>query len=70
MSLIRIAAIVLLAAGMLGLAYGGFAYRQDTHRATIGPLQLQENKNVDVPVRTGIAATVLGAILLIVPKIG
>jgi len=66
---IKIAAIALLVAGTLGLAYGGFTYTKDTHRAAIGPLQLsvQENETVNVPVWAGVGAIVLGAILLIVP---
>ena len=70
MSLIKIAAIVLLAAGILGLAYGGVTYTTDTHRATLGPLQLsvQEKETVNVPVWAGVGALVIGSILLIAPK--
>ena len=66
---IKVAAIVLLVAGTLGLVYGGFTYTKDTHRASFGPLQLsvQEKETVNVPVGAGIGAIVLGAILLIVP---
>ena len=67
MSPIKIAAIVLVIAGTLGLVYGGFSYTKDTHRATLGSLQLsvQEEKTVNVPVWAGVGAIVLGAILLI-----
>jgi hypothetical protein len=67
---IRIAAIVLIAAGILVLVYGGFSYTKDTHEAKIGPLELsvEEKKNVSVPVWAGVGAIVIGGILLIVPK--
>ena len=72
MNPVKIAAIVLLVAGMLGLVYGGFTYTKDTHRATLGPLQVsvQENETVNVPVWAGIGVMVLGGLLLIVPKPG
>lgn len=34
---VKIAAIVLIVAGALGLAYGGFAYTKGTHEAKLGP---------------------------------
>jgi len=34
MSAIRIAAIVLIVAGVLGLAYGKFSYAKETHETT------------------------------------
>ena len=71
MSAIKIAAIVLIAAGILGLAYGGFTYTKDTHSAKIGPLELsvQEKETVNVPIWAGVGAIVTGGILLIVPRV-
>ena len=70
MSGARIAAIVLIVAGVLGLAYGGFSYTQDTHSAKIGSLELsvQDKKTVNVPVWAGVGAIVVGGLLLVVPK--
>jgi TRAP-type C4-dicarboxylate transport system permease small subunit len=67
---IRIAAIALIAAGILGLVFGGFSYTKDTHEAKIGPLQLsvKEKENVGVPIWAGVGAIVIGGILLVVPK--
>jgi hypothetical protein len=50
MSAIRIAAIVLIAAGILGLVFDGFRSK-GTHEAKIGPLELsvREKENVSVP---------------------
>jgi TRAP-type C4-dicarboxylate transport system permease small subunit len=62
----RIAAWVLIIAGVLGLAYRGFNYTSETHKADIGSLHLavDETKHVDVPVWAGIGAIVIGAVLL------
>ncbi len=64
---IRIAAIALILAGMLGLAYGGFSYTQDTQKAKIGPIELSvsEKKTVNVPIWAGVAAIVAGGALLL-----
>ena len=69
MSAIKIAAIVLIAAGILGLTYGQFSYTKETHQATIGPLELsvKDKETVNVPVWAGVGAIVLGGILLLVP---
>jgi|RhiMethySRZTD1v2_1073278.scaffolds.fasta_scaffold73452_4 hypothetical protein len=70
MSAIRIAAIVLIAAGILGLVFDGFRSK-NTHEAKIGPLELsvREKETVSVPMRAGVGAIVIGGILLIVPRI-
>ena len=63
----RMIAIVLLAAGVLALVYGGFTYTTETHQANIGPLDLSitEKERVNVPVWVGVASTVVGAGLLL-----
>ena len=57
---------VLLALGILGLAYGGFSYTKDTDTAKLGPIEIQvkEQKRVAVPVWAGAAAAVAGGVLL------
>jgi TRAP-type C4-dicarboxylate transport system permease small subunit len=66
----RMLAIVLLVAGALTLAYGGFTYTKETHDAKIGPLEisLTEKKRVNVPVWAGVAMAVVGAGLLLSGK--
>ena len=63
----RIIGIVLIAAGALALAYGGFSYTKDTTAVKLGPLELsvQEKKAVNVPVWAGIGAMVVGGLLLV-----
>lgn len=67
---IKIAAIALIAAGVLGLAYGGFSYTSDTHDAKIGSLELsvKETERVNIPVWAGVGAIVVGGLLLVVRR--
>ena len=62
----KIVAILLVIAGVLALAYGGFNYTSETHQADIGSLHLSvdETKRVNVPLWVGIGALVLGGWLL------
>ena len=66
----RIIAIVLLAGGLLALAYGGFSYTRQTHDAKIGPLEISvtEKERVNVPDWAGVALVVVGAGLLLTQK--
>jgi multidrug transporter EmrE-like cation transporter len=63
---LKIVGLVLLIAGILGAAYGGFSYTKETHDAKIGPvkIELKEKEHVNVPVWAGIAVAVVGAVLL------
>lgn len=67
MNPVKIIAIILIAAGSLGLAYGGFSYTKDTHDVKLGPLEfsLKEKKTVDIPAWAGVAAIVAGGLLLV-----
>ncbi len=67
MNAIKIAAIALIVAGALGLAYGGFSYTKQTHEAKIGPIELSvsERQTVNVPVWAGVGAIVIGGALLL-----
>ena len=63
----RLIAIVLLAAGVLALAYGGFSYTKQTHDAKVGPLEISvtEKQRVNVPVWAGVVLVVAGAGILL-----
>ncbi len=63
----KVLAIVLLAAGILALVYGGFTYTRQTHEAKVGPLEINitEDKHVNVPVWAGVALAVVGGGLLV-----
>lgn len=62
----KLAALILIVAGVLVLAYGGFSYTKSTHQADVGPihLSLNEKQHVNVPVWAGIAAIVVGGLML------
>ena len=70
MSTVRILAIVLILAGVLGLVYGGFSYTKKTHEAKLGSLELsvREKQTVNVPVWAGVGAIVVGGALLFLPS--
>jgi TRAP-type C4-dicarboxylate transport system permease small subunit len=70
MSAVKIVGIVLIAAGILGLVYGGFSYTRETHEAKIGSLELsmKDKERVNIPVWAGVGAIVVGGLLLLVPK--
>jgi hypothetical protein len=68
MNAVKMAAIVLIAAGVLGLVYGSFSYTKDTHEAKLGPLELsvKDKETVNIPVWAGVGAIVIGGGLLLV----
>ena len=70
MSAVKMLAIVLIVAGALGLAYGGFTYTKETHEAKLGPIELsvKDKETVNVPVWAGVGAIVAGVVLLFVRK--
>ena len=67
MNAAKLAGIVLIVAGTLGLVYGSFSYTKETHEAKVGPLQFSvaEKETVNVPVWAGVGAIVLGGLLLV-----
>ena len=67
MDSMRIIAIVLIIAGALGLAYGSFSFTKEKHEANIGPVELavEEKETVNVPQWAGIAAIIVGGVLLV-----
>jgi hypothetical protein len=66
----RMLAIVLLIAGAVALAYGGFSYTSETHEAKLGPVEIAitEKQRVNVPVWAGVAFLVVGGGLLLSGK--
>ena len=67
MNTLKIAALALIVAGVLGLAYGSFSYTKDTHDVKLGPIEfsVKEKETVNVPVWAGIGAIVVGVGLLL-----
>lgn len=71
MNALKMLAIVLIVAGGLALAYGGFTYTQDTHEANLGPFSfsVKDRERVNIPVWAGAGAMVVGLILLFKHKL-
>jgi TRAP-type C4-dicarboxylate transport system permease small subunit len=61
-------AIVLIVAGALGLAYGGFSYTKETHETKLGPIEfsVKDKETVNIPIWAGIGAIVIGGLLITV----
>ncbi len=72
MSAMKIAAIVLIVAGILGLVYGGFSYTKETHDVKMGPMEfsVEEKGRVNIPLWAGVVAIVAGGALLVVERKG
>lgn len=66
MNAVKLAAIAMILAGALALAYGSFSVTKQTHEAKLGPITLsvEEKQTVNLPVWAGVAAIVAGAALL------
>lgn len=63
---LQILGLLLLVAGVLALAYGGFTYTKETHDVQLGPLELEvhEKERVNVPLWAGVAMAIGGGVLL------
>ena len=63
----KLIGIILIAAGCLGLIYGGFSYTKETTGMKLGPIELkvQEQKNVNVPLIVSAGAIAVGVFLLL-----
>ena len=68
MNALKAFALALIAAGVLGLAYGGFTYTKDTTVVKLGPLEMtaKEKETINIPIWAGVAAIVAGGALLLV----
>jgi hypothetical protein len=57
---------VLLALGILALAYGGFSYTKDTDKVNIGPIHIEvkDKERVNIPLWAGVAVAIAGGVLL------
>ena len=72
MNRIRVLAIVLIAAGVLGLMYEKFTYTKESHDLKIGSLEVsvKDKETVNVPQWLGVGAIVVGAVLLLARRKG
>lgn len=70
MSPAKIVGIVLIVLGAAALAYGGFSFTKETHKAKLGPIELsvKEKEQVNVPQWAGLGAILAGVVLLVVGR--
>jgi len=70
MNTAKLIGIILIVAGGLGLAYGGFSYTKETTGMKVGPLELkvQEKETINVPLIVSAGVMALGVVLLVVGR--
>ena len=66
----KLVGLVLIVGGALALAFGGFSYTKDSSAVKIGPIEVsvKEKESVNVPLWAGVAAVVVGGLLLALGK--
>jgi len=69
---LRLVAIVLIVAGILGLAYGSFTYTKDTHGFKVGSLEVavKDRETINIPLWLSVGALVAGGALLLTNRRG
>ena len=67
MNAIKIAGVVLVLAGLVGLFTGGFSFTKDRTAAKLGTLELTvtEKESVNIPQWLSLGAIALGAVVLV-----
>lgn len=67
MPLLRLAAILIIIGGVLGLVYGSFTYTKETRETKVGPIDLsiKEKETINVPVWAGAGAIAFGSLILL-----
>ncbi len=63
----KLIGIILIAAGCIGLVYGGFSYTKETTAVKLGPIELkyQEKESVAGPRIISAGAIAIGVFLLV-----
>jgi uncharacterized membrane protein YidH (DUF202 family) len=63
----KIIGIILIVAGALGLAYGGFSYTKESTAMKLGSIELKvdERETVNVPIIVSAGAIAIGVFLLV-----
>ena len=66
--LMKILGIVLILAGLLAVAYGGFTYKTHKRAVDMGPLQIETSQRhrVLIPPLLGISGIIIGGALLFI----
>lgn len=66
MNAVKFVGILLIIAGGLAAAYGGFSYTKETHATIIGPIHMQmtEQEHVNIPLWMGLGLLGVGVLLV------
>jgi TRAP-type C4-dicarboxylate transport system permease small subunit len=69
MKALKMIAVLLVAAGLFALVYGGFDYPKSAHEAKVGSVEfaVKSEGRTRIPVWAGAGAVVLGTLMLLVP---
>ncbi|MBF0544285.1 MAG: hypothetical protein HQM08_07625 [Candidatus Riflebacteria bacterium] len=67
MNILKLSAIMLIIAGILGLVYGGFNTNQIITEARLGPIELsiRQKKTIEIPAWASVGAILVGGLLLL-----
>jgi hypothetical protein len=70
MSGTKIAGLLLIIAGIVGLAYGRMSFTKEVHKASVGPISLmaRETQDVVIPMWAAVGAVVVGGLVLMTSK--
>jgi len=62
----KLLGVVLLALGILAVAYGGFSYVKKTDQVNLGPIhfEVQDKERVNIPLWVGVVVAIVGGVLL------
>jgi hypothetical protein len=62
----KLLGVVLLALGLLAVAYGGFSYTKDSDEVNVGPLHIvvKDKERVNIPLWAGVGVAIVGGVLL------
>jgi uncharacterized membrane protein YidH (DUF202 family) len=66
----KVVAVILIAAGVLGLMYGKVSYTKEKHQAKVGPIEftLKDKQSLAIPVWASVGVIVLGVGILLVGR--
>lgn len=67
MNIFKIAGIILIIAGVLGLVYGKFSYTKETKETKMEPIELtvKEEEMFEIPYIVGAGAVIIGSLILL-----
>jgi formylmethanofuran dehydrogenase subunit A len=67
MNIFKIAGVILIIAGVLGLVYGKFSYTKETKETKMGPIELtvKEEEMFEIPYIVGAGTVIFGSLILL-----